>query len=63
MPTSRKRARNRGFSTTPQLRFYREQDARRWEKELVSRPGYTGGDVGAGWLYGYIYTITDDTVQ
>lgn len=46
-----------------QQMFYREAEARAWEKEILSRAGYTGGPGGEGWRYGYIYTITGSTTQ
>jgi len=46
-----------------QLRFNSEQEARRWEKEMLNKPGYTGGTGGEGWKYGYTYTITNVTMQ
>lgn len=41
--------------------FTSEKEARDWEKEMISRTGYTGGPGGAGWRYGYTYTITNST--
>jgi len=43
--------------------FATEADARAWEAKYVGRPGYQGGTGGAGWRYGYWYTITPSTVQ
>jgi hypothetical protein len=43
--------------------FSSEADARAWEKSYVSKPGYQGGLGGAGWCYGYWYTITLRTTQ
>ena len=40
-----------------------EAAARAWEAEYVGRPGYQGGPGGAGWRYGYWYTITPQTVE
>jgi len=46
-----------------QKRFSTESEARKWEKDMLSRPGYTGGAGGYGWRYGYTYTITNSTNQ
>lgn len=43
--------------------FRSEQAARDWERSYLSRPGYEGGPGGAGWQYGYMYTITRDTTE
>ncbi len=43
--------------------FNNEYEARIWEKEMLAKPGYTGGPGGEGWRYGYIYTITSSTIQ
>ena len=40
--------------------FQSEQAARNWEKSAIAS-GYTGGPGGAGWRYGYTYTITSTT--
>lgn len=46
-----------------QRTFDTEEEARNWEKELISQPGYIGGPGGEGWRYGYTYTITPSTIQ
>ena len=43
--------------------FQTENEARDWEKEMLSKPGYKGGTGGAGWKYGYTYTITSSTSE
>ena len=43
--------------------FRTENEARAWEKAMLNRVGYTGGTGGAGWRYGYTYTITSSTRQ
>jgi hypothetical protein len=43
--------------------FPSEAAARRWEKEVLGKPGREGGLGGAGWRYGYWYTITGSTVE
>ena len=43
--------------------FQTEREARDWEKEMLSKPGYKGGTSGAGWEYGYTYTITSSTSE
>ena len=41
------------------MRFFsNEREARIWLKEKVTKIGYRGGPVSAGWMFGYIYTIT-----
>jgi len=44
-----------------QRSFDTESEARTWEKEMLAKPGYTGGPGGEGWEYGYTYTITSST--
>ena len=44
-----------------QRSFSTEADARQWEKDMLARLGHTGGRGGAGWHYGYTYTITNTT--
>lgn len=46
-----------------QTEFKSEKDARAWEAKYVGKPGYQGGTGGAGWRYGYWYTITSKTKQ
>jgi hypothetical protein len=41
--------------------FPTEKAARDWEAQYVGRPGYQGGPGGAGWRYGYWFTITPPT--
>ncbi len=40
-----------------QRNFQAEKEARDWEKGMLSRTG------GAGWRYGYTYTITSSTSE
>lgn len=44
-----------------QRSFASEAEARRWEKEMLAKPGYRDGTGGKGWQYGYTYTITGST--
>lgn len=44
-----------------QPQFTNEQAARQWEKNMLAKPGYKGGEGGEGWRYGYTYTITSST--
>jgi hypothetical protein len=44
-----------------QRAFEKEDEARKWELEMLSRPGYKGGSGGAGWRFGYTCTITNST--
>jgi hypothetical protein len=46
-----------------QLSFKNEKEARQWEKEVLARPGYTGKPGEKDWKFGYIFTITNLTVQ
>lgn len=46
-----------------QRSFSYEKEARDWEKEMLSNPSYTGNPGGAGWRYGYTYSITPWTNQ
>ena len=46
-----------------QTQFSTEVKARAWEKKYVGKPGYEGDTGGAGWRYGYWYTITSSTIQ
>jgi len=41
--------------------FSTEREARNWEKAMLANAGYQGGPGGAGWRYGYTYTITVST--
>lgn len=43
--------------------FANEAEARAWEAEQLERPNCLGGTGGAGWHYGYWYTITPSTLQ
>ncbi|MFH1219515.1 MAG: hypothetical protein V1694_03570 [Candidatus Eisenbacteria bacterium] len=43
--------------------FSTEKEARDWERDMVAKPGYTGGGGGEGWHYGYTYIITASTKQ
>lgn len=43
--------------------FLTEEAARIWEKQYVGKPGYLGDTGGAGWKYGYWYTVTAFTRQ
>ncbi len=43
--------------------FSDRKEARDWEKEMLSKPGYKGGTGGAGCKYGYTYTITSSTIE
>jgi hypothetical protein len=42
--------------------FANEEAARKWERAMIII-GYQGGTGGAGWRYGYTYTITEGTRQ
>ncbi len=42
--------------------FATEAAARAWEKQMLAA-GYQGGPGGAGWKYGYTYTIAPGTNQ
>ncbi len=42
--------------------FATEQQARDWEKRELAK-GHKGGTGGAGWRYGYWYTITSATIE
>jgi hypothetical protein len=46
-----------------QRSFNTEKEARDWEKDMLSKSGYKGNPGGAGWRYGYTYTITATTKQ
>lgn len=60
---SRRKTEHGSPSDWTQQSFYSENEARTWEKRMISLPGYRGGTGGDGWRYGYIYTITPNTVQ
>ncbi len=47
---------------TTQL-FPSEASARSWEAEQLRKPNCSGRGGGAGWRYGYWYTITPTTKQ
>ncbi len=42
--------------------FSSEKAARDWEKGELAK-GHKGGPGGAGWRYGYWYTITSTTIE
>lgn len=42
--------------------FQSESAARTWEKGWLAQ-GCKGGPGGAGWRYGYMYTITSSTTE
>ena len=44
-------------------RFASEAEARAWEKKQLARSDCKGGPGGAGWRYGYWYTITASTKE
>jgi len=46
-----------------QTRFNSETEARAWEANYIGKPGYQGGSGGAGWRFGYWYTITSQTKE
>ena len=46
-----------------QRSFSTESEARKWEEDMLAKPGYKGGTGGEGWRYGYTYTITPSTRQ
>lgn len=46
-----------------QRKFDTEAETRKWKKDMLSRPGYTGNPGGEGWRYGYTYTITPSTIE
>lgn len=41
--------------------FSSERDARAWEDGELKRPNTCGDTGGAGWKYGYEYTVTTNT--
>jgi len=43
--------------------FNSEAAARGWEQGWATQSGYRGGGGGAGWRFGYMYTITPYTRQ
>ena len=43
--------------------FLSEKSARDWEKHYLAAPGFCGGPGGAGWKFGYWYTVTNSTVE
>ena len=58
-PAERKQAHGNP-SDWSQRTFTSEKEARAWEKSMLAQ-GYKGGPGGAGWRYGYTYTITNST--
>ncbi len=42
-------------------RFKSEAKAREWERDQVKRHGQCGDTGGAGWRYGYKYTVSSAT--
>ncbi len=43
--------------------FLSEARAREWEQQQLAKLDVQGGPGGAGWRYGYWYTITPRTIQ
>lgn len=43
--------------------FKSEEEARKWEKEMVAKPGHKGAPGKKGWRYGYTYTILSTTIE
>ncbi|MFO0582041.1 MAG: hypothetical protein U0229_07215 [Anaeromyxobacter sp.] len=41
--------------------FLNEDAARAWEKLALAQPGTKGGPGGAGWRFGYSFTLTPTT--
>lgn len=46
-----------------QFAFKTEDEARKWEKEMLAKPGHKLGSRGREWRYGYTYTIISSTVE
>jgi len=46
-----------------QTEFATEEAARAWEAKYVGNPGYKADTGGAGWRYGYWYTVTSSTIE
>jgi len=42
--------------------FRVEKEAREWERQMLAQ-GYAGDTGGAGWRYGYTYSVTPDTQE
>lgn len=61
-PETRKKAHG-SPSDWSQTSFSTENEARRWEKNMLDKDGYTDGTGGKGWRYGYTYTITSSTKE
>ncbi len=41
--------------------FQNPDGARAWEQQQLAQPNRRGGTGGAGWRFGYMYTITSNT--
>jgi len=46
-----------------QRSFSTESEARQWEKDMNDKPQHRCNPGGAGWRYGYTYTITSSTSE
>ena len=46
-----------------QKSFSSEEEARKWESDMLNQQGYKGGTGGSGWKYGYTYTVTNSTKE
>ena len=62
-PTRRRREHGNPRDWQQTAPFASEVAARAWEARSVGRPGIQGGPGGAGWRYGYCYTITSHTIE
>jgi hypothetical protein len=60
---SRRKTEHGSPSDWKQVGFSTEAEARAWEAKYTAQPGLQGGPGGAGWRYGYWYTITAQTVE
>lgn len=43
--------------------FKTEEAARKWEKEMLAKPGHKGSPGKKGWKFGYTYTILSTTIE
>jgi len=59
----RRRVEHGSPSDWTQTQFSTEAVARAWEANYVGKAGYQGGPGGAGWRFGYWYTVTSRTKQ
>jgi hypothetical protein len=61
-PDRRKREHGNTLDFQVVRQFGAEDEARLWEERMLAQ-GYAGDAAGAGWRFGYTYTVADEGVE